>query len=142
MLDDSINETTEAAKTALEKAHHSGSLVDWHIMNCVYAYLIIRTSSFYDELTTQFLRTKGLKKSKDLVGAIAHFRKLYKLYNLRDFCNFLAHNRKVIYQKPKGRKYKPISDADIVKISKLKSHIEFSSFGVATNRIIKFIEEL
>src|ERR1700742_3386597 len=77
VLDESIYDTTKAAKVAFENTHKNGTVENWQIMNCVYAFLIIRTSSFYDELNGQFLKIKGLTKSRELVGAISHFRKLY-----------------------------------------------------------------
>src|SRR5277367_2674191 len=102
------------------------------MMNCVYIFLIIRTSSFYDELTRQFININGLKKSRALINAISHFRELYDMYRLRTFRHYLAHNRKEVGKKKK-RRYRPISDADIVKVTKIKSHTEFESFGTATH---------
>jgi hypothetical protein len=141
VLDASINETTRVAKKALENCHCDNSQDNWHMMNCVYAFLILRTSSFYDELQRQFLKISELKKSRALISAIHHFNTLYRHYRVRNFRHFLAHNRKEIGKK-KGKRYRPISDADIARISRLKSHTEFESFGVATSRIIQAIESL
>jgi hypothetical protein len=142
VLDESIDDTTKAANIAFENAHNQGTAENWQIMNCVYAFLIIRTSSFYDELNGQFLKIRGLTKSRELVGAISHFRKLYTMYRVREFRNYLAHNRKTVSRKKKGKKYRPISNADIAKISGINSHSIFSSFGTATSRIVNFINQL
>jgi hypothetical protein len=51
ILDQSIDETTRVAKMAFENYYQEQSWDNCHMMNCVYIFLIIRTSSFYDELT-------------------------------------------------------------------------------------------
>lgn len=147
-INHSIQETTSAAEVAYRNYANNQSVLNWQIMNCVYAYLIIRTSAFYDELTAQFLKTKKLRKSKELVGGIAHFRLLYHSFHVRSFRNFLGHNRKTVHHKVPNKKngrrrsYRPITDADIAPLSKLNSPQIYSSFGIATQRIVQFIDAL
>ncbi len=148
VLNQSLTEITNAAEEAYKNCAKDNSPVNWQIMNCVYAYVIIRTSSFFDELTTQFLKIKGVRKSKELVGAIAHFRYLYNYYHVRQFRNFLGHNRKTVNHKKGSKKsgqrrsYRPITDADVAPLTKLNSPQAYSSFSVATARIVKFIDAL
>src|SRR5580658_6147683 len=147
-LNQSIGDITTAAEEAYRNYAKDGSVVNWQIMNCVYAFLIIRTSSFYDELTSQFLKIKGMKKSKDLIKAVAHFRHLYRYFNVRQFRNYLGHNRKTVNHKRTNKKtgprrsYRPITDSDVAPLAKLNSPQIYASFGVATGRILAFIDEL
>jgi hypothetical protein len=140
-LGNSLDEITRVAKKALEIYHKDNSPDNLIMMNCVYVFLIIRTSAFYDELSPNFLKVKGLRKSRELISAIAHFRKLYRVYHIRLFRNLLAHNRRTV-GRGKKRRNRPITDADISKLAGIKSHTEYESFSVACDRIIGAIKEL
>jgi hypothetical protein len=140
-LANSMEEFTGVAKKAYENFANDSSRENWQMMNCVYAFFIIQTSAFYDELIPNFLRIKGLKKTKEIVSTIAHFRLLYKKYHVRLFRNLLVHNRRTV-GKGKKKRNRPITDADISKIAGIKSPTEYGSFSVAANRIVMAIKGL
>jgi hypothetical protein len=137
----SIGEITIAAKNAFNIYYRSDTPENASMMYCVYAYLIIRVSAFYDELTQKFGRMDSLKKNRELISTIAHFKKLYNHFKVRSFRNYLAHNRKTVGPGNR-RRYIRISGYDLAKVSILRSHTQYESFGIATERIMGAIDRL
>lgn len=143
-LNHSINEITKAGTQTYRNYDADQSEVNAVIMYSVYAYLIIKVSAFYDELTTQLEKIELPNKPKELKEAIKHFKKLYKIYKVYKFRNFIAHNRKVVRgaKSKRNKTYRYITDGDISRISRIKSPGEFESFSVATNRIMESFQKL
>jgi len=147
-LNNSLVEITKASSIAFRNSYESPCVENSTIVYSVDSYLIIKASAFFDELQAQFEMLVDIKVSKELKSAVSHYKKIYKLYNIRKFRNYLAHNRKFVKVKYKNAENKPktkavhryISDADLARNFKIKSHVEFEAFSIASARIISAIE--
>ncbi len=141
-LHNSLYEVTKAGRQTYENYANDPSTVNGTIMSSVYAYLVIRAAAFLDELETQFEKHHYAGDHPPLNKAIAHYKKLFKSYRVKDLRNYTAHNRKKAGKKGTPYKHKYITDADLKKFRKLSSPAIFDAFAVASEQILIAIGEL
>lgn len=140
-LHNSLVEITSAGNVAYKTFANEPSVENGVIMNCVYAFLIVRASAFLDEIETQFEKIEK-SNSKELKASISHYKNLFKIYRIRKLRNYLAHNRKKVGTKGKKYSYKYISDTDLARLKNLSSPAMFESFSIAASRIIEATNQL